>query len=97
MKKELISASILIAQDWLPFELFSDASDTAMDACLGQRKAKIFQPTYYAGRFLNPTQLNYDTTKKELLAIVFAFDKFRSYLMGAKVVVYTDHAAKVPN
>ena len=38
-------------------------------------------------------QLNYATTKKELLAIVFAIDKFRSYLVGAKVIVYTDHAA----
>ena len=31
--------------------------------------------------------------KKELLAVVFAIDKFRSYLVGAKVIVYTDHAA----
>ncbi|PIN09081.1 DNA-directed DNA polymerase [Handroanthus impetiginosus] len=42
---------------------------------------------------LNDTQLNYTTTEKELLAVVFAFDKFRSYLVGTKVVVYTDHAA----
>src|SRR6185503_5063238 len=38
-------------------------------------------------------QLNYATTKKELLAVVFAIDKFRSYLVGTKVIVYTDHAA----
>jgi hypothetical protein len=38
-------------------------------------------------------QLNYATTEKELLAVVFAIDKFRSYLVGAKVIIYTDHTA----
>jgi hypothetical protein len=37
--------------------------------------------------------VNYATTEKELLAMVFAIKKFRSYLVGAKVNVYTDHAA----
>ena len=37
--------------------------------------------------------MNYATTEKELLAVVFAIDKFRSYLVGAKVIVYTDHEA----
>jgi hypothetical protein len=48
---------------------------------------------YYASRTLNDAQINYATTEKELLAVVFAFDKFRSYLVGSKVIVYTDHAA----
>jgi hypothetical protein len=36
--------------------------------------------------------LNYTTTKKELLVVVFAIEKFRSYLLSAKLIVYTDHA-----
>ena len=94
LKNKLISAPILVAPDWsLPFELMCDASDYAIGAVLGQRKDKLLHVIYYASRTLNEAQLNYATTEKELLAVVFAFDKFRSYLIGAKVIVYTDHAA----
>ena len=47
---------------------------------------------YYASRTLNDAQLNYATTEKELLAIVFVFYKFRSYLIGNRVIVHTDHS-----
>jgi hypothetical protein len=47
----------------------------------------------YASKTLTGPQLNYATTEKELLAVVFAIDKFRSYLVGAKVIIYSDHAA----
>ena len=47
---------------------------------------------YYTSRILNNTQLNYATTEKEILAVIFAFEKFRSYLLGSKVIMYTDHA-----
>ena len=60
---------------------------------LGQRKNNIFHVIYYASKTLNGAQLNYTTTEKELLAIVYGFEKFRSYLLGTKVLVYTDHAA----
>ncbi|CAN6586155.1 unnamed protein product [Malus baccata var. baccata] len=80
--------------DWsLPFELMCDASDYALEAVLGQRKDKKPHVIYYASRTLNDAQLNYSTTEKELLAVVFALDKFRSYLIGTKVIVFTDHAA----
>ena len=94
LKERLCHAPIMIAPDWtLPFELMCDASDYAVGAVLGQRKNKHFQLIYYASRTLNDAQENYTTTEKELLAVVFAFDKFRSYLILSKVVVYTDHSA----
>jgi len=70
-----------------------DASDYAIGAVLGKTKDKNHHEIAYAGKMLTGAQLNYATTKKELLAVVFAVDKFRSYLVGAKVIVYTDHAA----
>ena len=94
LKDMLISAPIVVAPDWsYPFELMCDASDFAIGAVLGQKREKFFQVIYYASRTLNDAQLNYATTEKELLAIVFAFDKFRPYLIGNKVVVHTDHSA----
>jgi len=63
-----------------------DASDFALGAVLGQRRNKIFQGVYNASQTLNDAQQNY-TTEKELLVVVFTFDKFRSYLIGFKVIV----------
>ncbi|XP_050908886.1 uncharacterized protein LOC127122625 [Lathyrus oleraceus] len=94
LKSKLISAPVVIAPDWsLPFEIMCDASDLAVGAVLGQRKDKLLHVIYYASHVLNPAQMNYATTEKELLAVVYAFDKFRSYLLGSKVIVYTDHVA----
>uniref|UniRef100_A0A2N9FCS6 RNA-directed DNA polymerase n=1 Tax=Fagus sylvatica TaxID=28930 RepID=A0A2N9FCS6_FAGSY len=91
---KLTSAPIMQAPDWsLPFELMCDASDYAIGAVLGQRKDKKPHVIYYASRTLNSAQMNYTTTEKELLAIVFALDKFCSYLIGSPVVCFTDHAA----
>ena len=94
LKEKLISAPIMVAPEWgEPFEMMCDASDRAVGAVLGQQRQNRFQPICYASKTLNETQLNYTTTEKELLAVVFAFDKFRSYLILSKVVVYTDHSA----
>ncbi|CAN6560167.1 unnamed protein product [Malus baccata var. baccata] len=94
LKELLTTAPIIVPPDWsLPFELMCDASDYALGAVLGQRKDKKPHVIYYASRTLNDAQLNYSTTEKELLAVVFALDKFRSYLIGTKIIVFTDHAA----
>ncbi|GJV96900.1 reverse transcriptase domain-containing protein [Tanacetum coccineum] len=60
---------------------------------LGQRKNKHFQPIHYASKTMNEAQTHYTTTEKELLAVVYAFEKFRSYLVMSKSIVYTDHSA----
>ncbi|GJY53564.1 reverse transcriptase domain-containing protein [Tanacetum coccineum] len=60
---------------------------------LGQRKNKHFQPKHYASKTMNEAQTHYTTTEKELLAVVYAFEKFRSYLVMSKSIVYTDHSA----
>ncbi|GJR73962.1 reverse transcriptase domain-containing protein [Tanacetum coccineum] len=85
----------MVSPNWsLPFELMCDASDYVVGAVLGQRDEKHFCPIHFASKTLNHTQQNYTVTKKELLAVVFAFDKFRSYLVLLKTVVFTDHGAE---
>jgi hypothetical protein len=94
LKKSLISAPIIQPPDWsLHFEIMCDASDYAVGAVLGQTKDKKHHAIANAIKTLIGPQLNYATPKKELLAVVFTIDKFRSYLVGAKVIVYTYHAA----
>ena len=94
IKIRLAQAPITAAPDWdQEFEVMCDASDFAMGAVLGQRKEKIFRAIYYASRTFNEAQENYSTTEKEMLAIVFACDKFRPYILRSHVIVHTDHAA----
>ena len=94
LKEALTTAPVIQPPNWeLPFELMCDASDYAVGAVLGQRVGRLHHVIYYASRTLNDAQLNYSTTEKELLAVIFALEKFRSYLLGTKVIVYTDHAA----
>jgi hypothetical protein len=94
LKKALISAPIIQPPDWsLPFEIMCDASNYTIGAVLGQTKDTKHHAIAYTSNTLNGAQLNYATTEKELLDVVFAIHKFRSYLVGANVIVFTDHAA----
>ncbi|GKE03511.1 reverse transcriptase domain-containing protein [Tanacetum coccineum] len=93
LKNKLTEAPILVAPDWdLPFEIMCDASEFALGAVLGQRKTKHFQPIHYASKTMTDAQARYTTTEKELLAVVYAFEKFRSYLVLSKTIVYADHS-----
>ena len=86
LKKALVSAPIIEPLDWsLPFEIMCDASDFAVGAVLGQTKDKKHHAITYASKTLTGAQLNYATTEKELLVVVFAIDKFRSYLVEQRL------------
>ncbi|GKC39651.1 reverse transcriptase domain-containing protein, partial [Tanacetum coccineum] len=88
LKRELTHAPIMIKPYWsLPFEVMCDTSDYAVGAVLGQRIDKHFKPIHYASKTMNKAQENYTTTEKELLAVVFAFDKFRQYLVLSKTII----------
>nr|GFA89470.1 DNA-directed DNA polymerase [Tanacetum cinerariifolium] len=87
-------SSILIAPNWdQPFELMCDTSDYAVGAVLGQRVEKHFRPIHYASKTMTQAETNYTTTEKEMLAVVYAFENFRSYLIINKSIAYTDHSA----
>ncbi|GJY16572.1 reverse transcriptase domain-containing protein [Tanacetum coccineum] len=84
LKQKLTEAPILVSPDWdLPFEIMCDA----------KRKTNHFQPIHYASKTMTDAQAHYTTTEKELLAVVYAFEKFRPYHVLSKLIVYTDHSA----
>ena len=90
----LTFAPIMQSPDWsFPFELMCDASDFAIGAVFGQKKDHKSFVIHYACKTLDSTQMNYSTTEKELLTVVYALNKFRSYLLGSKTVGFTDHVA----
>ena len=94
LKTMLVSPPIMRSPNWnLPFEIMCDASDYAIGAVLGQREDKKAFVIYYASKTLDSAQANYTTTEKEFLAVVFALEKFRSYIVGSPVTIFTDHAA----
>ena len=70
-----------------------DASDYAMGAVLGQKVDKVFRAIYYSSKTFNEAQENYSTTEKEMLAMVFACEKLKPYILGPHVIIHTDHAA----
>nr|GEX66541.1 reverse transcriptase domain-containing protein [Tanacetum cinerariifolium] len=94
LKDKLTEAPILIAPNWdQPFELMCDASDYAIGDFLGQRVKKHFRPIHYASKTMNQAEANYTKTEKEMLVVVYAFEKFCSYLIMNKSIVYIDHSA----
>ena len=69
-----------------------DASDLAIEVVLGQREEGKTYVVYYASKTLNAAQRNYSTIEKELMAVVFALDKFHAYLVGSDIIIFIDHS-----
>ena len=94
LKAYLTTAPIVRAPNWkLPFEVMYDASDLAIGAVIRQREERKPYVVYYASKILNEAQRNYTTTEKELLAVVYALDKFRAYFVGSDIIIFTHHSA----
>ena len=94
IKSRLVEAPIMAKPDWnSEFEIMCDASDYAMGVVLGQKADKMFRAIYYASKTFNEAQENYSTTEKDMLAMVFACEKFRPYILGSHVIIHIDHAA----
>ena len=92
IKQLLLSEPILQYPDFnKEFILTTDASDEGIGAVLSQGKIGNDLPIAYASRTLNKAERNYDTTEKELLAIIWATKHFRPYLYGKKFKIVTDH------
>jgi len=94
LEKCLIPPPIVQAPNYaLPFKLLFDASAKAVGAALGQKQGRESRVICYVSKTLDAAQCNYTVTKKELYAVVFTLKKFRSYLLGTKITIYSDHAA----
>nr|GEZ83173.1 reverse transcriptase domain-containing protein [Tanacetum cinerariifolium] len=94
LKEKLTCAPVIVSPNWnLLFELMCYVSDFTVGVVLGQKDGKKFHSIYFASKTFNLAQQKYTVTEKELMAVVFAFDKFRSYLILLKTIVHTDHSA----
>jgi hypothetical protein len=95
IKQCYMYASILISPHWdIECHVHTNAFNLAIKVMLSQNLTKKYgQLIAYALRLLNNVEQNYTTTKREALAMVYAFHKFRNYLLGNKFIFYVNHMA----
>ena len=92
LKECLISAPVLAFPSFdLPFVLDTDASNAGLGGVLSQNVHGTECVIAYASRVLTKSERSYCATKKELLALVWAVQHFRPYLIGKPFIVHTDH------
>ena len=91
LKEKFVLGPIIISSDWSKtFEVICDASEVALCVVLEKRSDEILHLIYYASKALNEAQKNYTVTEQDLLAVVFAYKKFCSYLLRTRVIVHTN-------
>ena len=94
IKSRLVTTPIMPTPNWnKEFQIMCDASDYAMGAVLRQRTEKISRAIYYASKTFNEAQENYSTIENEMMAMMFAYEKFRPYILGSHVIIQTGHPA----
>jgi len=94
LKQRLTSGPILaLPENEGTYVLDTDASDFGLGAVLSQQQAKGEKVIAYASRTMVKAEQKYETTRKELLAVVNGLTQFRQYLFGRHFVIRTDHAA----
>ena len=94
LKEKLSTTPVLRGPDWkLPFHISTDASDTTVGGVLGQKEETRTCVIYFISKHLTPTEHNYTTTEKEMLAVIHSVNKFRHYITGYEVFVHTDHSS----
>ena len=97
LKNIMTSPPVLKLPDFsrkFKFTLQTDASDQGLGAVLCQEgEDGCLHPVAFASRRLTPPELKYHTQEKEALAIIWACEKFRPYLMGETFDVETDHGS----
>jgi hypothetical protein len=95
LKEKLSTAPILIFPNWeIEFHVHVDASGIALGAILVQPgEGNMDHPIYFSSRKLSQAERNYTTTEREGLAMIYALQKFRHYLLGSHFKFFTDHSA----
>jgi hypothetical protein len=90
----MVTAPILVFPDWTKeFHVHVDASSIALGAVLAQPGTReIYHPLSFSNRNLSTTEINYTTIEREGLAMVYALQKFRHYLLGGHFKMFTDHS-----
>ena len=94
-KKKMVTSPILVFPDWnKEFHVHFDASSIALGIVLAQScKGNIDHPIDFASIKLSTAEKNYTTTEQEVLAMVYALQKFPYYLLGSHFKMFTNHSA----
>ena len=94
LKEVLLTTPVLQGPNWeFPFYIHTDASDHAIGVVLGQKLDSIEHAIYYISKNLQGAKYNYTIIEKEVLAVIYALNKFRHYVIGYQIFVHTNHSA----